>query len=101
MSEYTVTFPVHLGQKVWVDSSILQVKDKPPCGLPPYCVGEIRGLMIQAKGNTTRESMKVRIKGVWIDKTTNRPTYSYKYFNLSVEAIGKTIFDKNPKEGTT
>ncbi len=99
MSEYTVTFPVHLGQNVWVDSSILQEKEKLPYGLPAYCIGEIRSLMIQVKRDTTVESMKVRIKESWIDKATNRPIYSYKYFKFSVGEIGKTIFDKKPEGG--
>ncbi len=43
--------------------------------------------------------MKVRIKEALIDKSTNRPIYSYKYFKFSVGAIGKTIFDKKPEGG--
>ncbi len=100
MSEYTVTFPVYLGQKVWVSYAIL-----PPIGLenrdkvPDYLIGEIRGLMIQSKGETARKSMKVRIKEQWFDEQAKKYIESYKYFKFSVGAIGKTIFDKEPEGG--
>lgn len=100
MSEYTVTFPVHLGQKVWVSYAIL-----PPISLenynkvPDYLVGEIIGLRIQSYGKIASKTMKIRIKESWFDESSKEYIESAKHFKFSVGAIGKAIFDKEPEGG--
>lgn len=56
---YTVDFPVHLGQTVWVDSSTLPLDELAPDVLvKPYFKAEVRGLKIQRKGDTDRKSIQ-------------------------------------------
>lgn len=93
MAEYTVTYPVHLGQEVWVDVKAL------PRGLlqtrKQYLKADIRALILQMKGNTERKSIKLRIGEHWKENGGN---FCYKHFKFSVSAIGKTVFLEKPEE---
>lgn len=64
--DYTVTFPVHLGQQIWVDSTTLPTDELAPDVLVrPYFKAEVRGLKIQMKGDTARKSIQFRVKARW------------------------------------
>lgn len=95
---YTVTFPIHLGQEIWVDSTTLPTQDLAPDVLiRPYFKAEVRGFRIQMKGGTERKSINFRIKSRWREGNSLRFSTSYKYFYYSIRGLGKTIFTEEPQ----
>lgn len=96
MSEYTVIYPIHLGQEVWVDGT----------SLPPYLVrredesvflcAEVVSFLIQKKGGCTRKSMNVKVHAPWLAGT--RYVDSDRLIVLPVNVMGKTVFNEKPKE---
>lgn len=97
-NEYAVTFPVHLGQEIWVDSTTLPLNELAPDVLVrPYFKAEVRGLKIQCKGDTERKSIQFRVKARW---RVGRKQYAttYKNFSYAVSGLGKTIFTEEPKK---
>lgn len=90
MTEYTVTYPVHLGQEVWVDARLLPPADG------RYLKGEIRALIIQAKGDTARKSMKIKIDADWL--VGGKHVLETKYLKIAISSIGKTVFLEEPEE---
>lgn len=95
--EYTMTFPVHLGQTIWIDSTTLPTEELAPDVLvPPYFKAEVRGLKIHMKGGTARKSIQFRVKARW---RVGRNQYAtmYKNFSYAISGIGKTIFAEYPK----
>lgn len=95
MSEYTVTYPIHLGQEVWVDTMILPFL-RQHRNDPQYLKGDVRCLMIHKRGKYSQKSMKIRIAYDWTMQGAGKQIY--KYFKLPISAMGKTVFDEEPKE---
>lgn len=104
--EYTVTYPIHLGQEVWVDTRILPTQLMNPVNIPKYVKADVRALIIQKKGEYSRKSMKLLVEAEWqsgdpkliygVEKYKYEK--SYKLFKMSVRAIGKTVFLDKPEE---
>lgn len=98
-NDYTVTFPVHLGQTIWVDSTTLPTEELAPDVLVcPYFKAEVRGLKIHMKGDTEWKSIQFRIKARW-RVGRNQYATTYKNFSYAISGIGKTIFTKEPQTG--
>lgn len=96
-NDYTVTFPVHLGQTIWVDSTTLPTDELAPDVLVrPYFKAEVRGLKIHMKGDTARKSIQFRVKARW-RVGRNQYATTYKNFSYAVSGLGKTIFTEEPK----
>lgn len=96
-NDYTVTFPVHLGQTIWVDSTTLPTGELAPDVLVrPYFKAEVRGLKIHMKGDTVRKSIQFRIKARW-RVGRNQYATTYKNFSYAVSGLGKTIFTEEPQ----
>lgn len=97
-NDYTVTFPVRLGQTIWVDSATLLTDELAPDVLVrPYFKAEVRGLKIQMKGDTARKSIQFRVKARW-RVGRNQYATTYKNFSYAVSGLGKTIFVEEPKD---
>lgn len=95
-NDYTTTFPVHLGQTIWVDSTTLPTDELAPDVLVrPYFKAEVRGLKIHIKGDTARKSIQFRVKARW-RVGRNQYATTYKNFSYAVSGLGKTIFTENP-----
>lgn len=96
--EIAVTFPVHLEQQIWVDSTTLPTDELAPDVLVrPYFKAEVRGLKIHMKGDTARKSIQFRVKARW-RVGRNQYATTYKNFSYAVSGLGKTIFTENPAE---
>lgn len=96
-NDYTVTFPVHLGQQIWVDSTTLPTDElAPDVIVRPYFKAEARGLKIHMKGDTARKSIQFRVKARW-RVGRNQYATTYKNFSYAVSGLGKTIFTEKPK----
>lgn len=96
-NDYTVTFPVHLGQTIWVNSTTLPTEElAPDVFVRPYFKAEVRGLKIHIKGDTARKSIQFRIKARW-RVGRNQYATTYKNFSYAVSGIGKTIFTEEPQ----
>lgn len=89
MSEYTVTYPIHIGQQVWVKESLVL-----PYGLAhenAYIVGTIVSFTISKVGEHARKDMKILLD----DK---RVPHRNHLFKITVNAIGNTVFAEKPAE---
>lgn len=89
MSEYTVTYPIHLGQKVWVKDTLVL-----PCWLAKskYIAGTIMGLSIWKHGNNSRKTMNILF-----DNEDERIPARKRVLRITVNAMGKTVFDEEPQ----
>lgn len=106
MSEYTVKYPINLGQEVWVNTRILPTDLMNPENIPKYVKADVRALIIQMKGESARKSMKLRVEAEWQSGDPKliygvqkfKYEKSYKYFKMSIRAIGRTVLLEKPEE---
>lgn len=89
MSEYTVTYPIHLGQKVWVDS--WKVFDPWDLEVPDrYLMGTIFRLEIRG----TREKY---MKYMSIDLDNEDIPQIDRLIKITIDEMGNSVFDVKPQ----
>lgn len=92
MSEYTVTYPIHLGQEVWVDEKIVRPKWEWNEYQTSYLTGSIVGFTIWKHGELEHRSMHIMFDDERVPATPET-----RAFRIGLYALGQTVFDKNPE----